>query len=78
MEAIYILIPISLVLLIVAVLIFFWAVNSNQYSDLKKESTQFLIEEAEDQKRLEEKARQKATESKKSTDEKAPEEKKSC
>lgn len=52
MEAIYLLIPISLIFLIIAVLVFFWAVNNDQYSDLKKESTQFLIDEAEDQKRL--------------------------
>lgn len=74
MEAIYILIPISLVLLIVAVLIFFWAVNSNQYSDLKKESAQFLIEEAEDQKRLEQKERRKEIEIKQTADVKPPEE----
>lgn len=44
MSAIYILIPITLVILALAVVAFFWAVNSNQYSDLDKAASQILFE----------------------------------
>lgn len=44
MEAIYLLIPITVILLIVAVAIFFWAVNSDQYSDLDKEAHRILFD----------------------------------
>ncbi|MCW8855717.1 MAG: cbb3-type cytochrome oxidase assembly protein CcoS [Kangiella sp.] len=45
MDAIYLLIPLTLVLLAVAIGIFFWAVNSDQYSDLDKEASRILFEE---------------------------------
>ncbi len=45
MNAIYFLIPLTLVLLGIAIAIFFWAVNSDQYSDLDKESQQILFDE---------------------------------
>jgi cbb3-type cytochrome oxidase maturation protein len=44
MDAIYLLIPITVILLIVAVAIFFWAVNSDQYSDLDKEAHRILFD----------------------------------
>ena len=45
MDAIYLLIPLTLVFLAIAVGIFFWAVNSDQYSDLDKEASRILFEE---------------------------------
>lgn len=45
MDAIYLLIPLTLVLLAIAIGIFFWAVNSDQYSDLDKEASRILFEE---------------------------------
>ncbi|WP_251358166.1 cbb3-type cytochrome oxidase assembly protein CcoS [Kangiella sp. TOML190] len=45
MNAIYFLIPLTLVLLAAAVALFFWAVNSDQYSDLDKESQQILFDD---------------------------------
>ncbi len=45
MNAIYFLIPLTIVLLVVAIVAFFWAVNSNQYSDLDKEAHQILFED---------------------------------
>lgn len=45
MSAIYFLIPITLIILALAVGLFFWAINSNQYSDLDKESSQILFEQ---------------------------------
>ncbi|NVJ65326.1 MAG: cbb3-type cytochrome oxidase assembly protein CcoS [Gammaproteobacteria bacterium] len=45
MDAIYFLIPLTLLLLAGAIALFFWAVNSDQYSDLDKESQQILFDE---------------------------------
>ncbi len=46
MDAIYLLIPITLVLLIGAVAAFFWAVNSDQYQDLERRGSDILFEDA--------------------------------
>lgn len=45
MDAIYFLIPITLLILAGAVALFFWAVNSDQYSDLDKEASQILFDD---------------------------------
>ncbi|WP_395376758.1 cbb3-type cytochrome oxidase assembly protein CcoS [Marinicella sp. W31] len=55
MSAIYILIPITLLILGVAVAIFFWAVNSDQYSDLDKAAHQILFERRPQQEKQQEK-----------------------
>lgn len=47
MESLYFLIPLSLVILVVAVAIFFWAVNDGQYDDLEGEAERILFEEAD-------------------------------
>lgn len=44
MDAIYILIPVTVVILAIAIGLFFWAVNNNQYSDLDQQATQILFE----------------------------------
>jgi cbb3-type cytochrome oxidase maturation protein len=44
LDALYLLIPISIFLLVVAIAIFFWAVNSDQYSDLDKEAHRILFD----------------------------------
>lgn len=57
MDAIYLLIPLTLIFLAIAVGIFFWAVNSDQYSDLDKEASRILFEEKDfDEKASEEKS----------------------
>ncbi len=45
MSAIYLLIPVTLVVLAIAVGLFFWAVNKDQFSDLDREAERFLYEE---------------------------------
>lgn len=45
MSAIYFLIPITLIILALAIGLFFWAINSDQYSDLDKESSQILFDQ---------------------------------
>ncbi len=47
MEILYILIPVSLVLLGVALWGFFWAVRSGQFDDLDSPATRILMEEDE-------------------------------
>lgn len=44
MEAIYLLIPIALVFLVVAIGIFFWAVKNGQYDDLNTEARRILFD----------------------------------
>ncbi|HEY5716032.1 MAG TPA: cbb3-type cytochrome oxidase assembly protein CcoS [Psychromonas sp.] len=45
MSSIYILIPIAMIFVAVAVMVFFWAVKSNQYDDLDREGTNILFDE---------------------------------
>lgn len=44
MESLYLLIPIALVLVILAVAIFFWAVKSGQFEDLDTEGKRILFD----------------------------------
>ncbi|MDZ7923782.1 MAG: cbb3-type cytochrome oxidase assembly protein CcoS [Marinagarivorans sp.] len=45
MESLYLLIPIAIVLVFVAVVIFFWAVKSGQYDDLDTEGRRILFDD---------------------------------
>jgi cbb3-type cytochrome oxidase maturation protein len=45
MSIIYILIPIAMVLVTIAIIVFFWAVKSNQYDDLDREGINILFDE---------------------------------
>ncbi|MGB5447054.1 MAG: cbb3-type cytochrome oxidase assembly protein CcoS [Psychromonas sp.] len=45
MSSIYILIPIAMIFVAVAIMVFFWAVKSNQYDDLDREGTNILFDE---------------------------------
>jgi cbb3-type cytochrome oxidase maturation protein len=44
MESLYLLIPISLIFIAIAIKIFFWAVNSGQYDDLDSEAERILFD----------------------------------
>jgi len=48
MESLYFLIPISLFVCILAVAIFFWAVNNGQYEDLDGEAERILFDDEDD------------------------------
>lgn len=50
MESIYILIPIAIVLVCVAVAIFLWAVKSEQFEDLERQGHNILFDEETGQK----------------------------
>ncbi|MEJ6079323.1 cbb3-type cytochrome oxidase assembly protein CcoS [Vibrio sp. 1-Bac 57] len=45
MSIIYVLIPIAMIFVAIAVLVFFWAVKSNQYDDLDREGVNILFDE---------------------------------
>lgn len=45
MESLYFLIPLSIVFIIGAVALFFWAVNSGQYDDLESEAERILFDD---------------------------------
>lgn len=45
MNIIYVLIPIAMIFVTIAVIVFFWAVKSNQYDDLDREGVNILFDE---------------------------------
>ncbi|HVK98429.1 MAG TPA: cbb3-type cytochrome oxidase assembly protein CcoS [Dongiaceae bacterium] len=45
MDTIYLLIPLALVLLVVSVWAFFWAVKHDQFEDLDREANRILFDE---------------------------------
>lgn len=47
MSIIYVLIPIAIIFVIIAIAVFFWAVKSEQFSDLDKQAHSILFDESE-------------------------------
>jgi len=47
MESLYILIPIAIVLVCVAVVVFLWAVRNDQFEDLERQGHNILLDEEE-------------------------------
>lgn len=45
MESLYLLIPIAMLIVVVAVAVFFWAVKSGQYDDLDTEAHRILFDD---------------------------------
>ncbi|GAA5315590.1 MAG: hypothetical protein AseanaTS_07950 [Candidatus Pelagadaptatus aseana] len=45
MESLYLLVPVALVFVVIAVKILFWAVNSGQYDDLDTEAHRILFDD---------------------------------
>lgn len=45
MDIIYILIPIAILLVVLAIGIFFWAVKSNQFDDLERHGSSILFDD---------------------------------
>ncbi|WP_061782857.1 cbb3-type cytochrome oxidase assembly protein CcoS [Shewanella putrefaciens] len=48
MEIIYALIPIAMIFVAIAVMVFFWAVKSEQFDDLDRQSVSILFDENTD------------------------------
>lgn len=56
MEIIYVLIPLSIVLLVVAIALFIWAVNSGQFDDMDTPAWRILVDDKRvDDKRVDKK-----------------------
>lgn len=45
MESLYLLIPIALIIIVLAIKLLFWAINSGQYDDLNTEGHRILFDE---------------------------------
>lgn len=45
MDSLYVLIPIAILFVVVAVAIFFWAVRSDQFEDLERQGMSILLDE---------------------------------
>ncbi|MGR5331723.1 cbb3-type cytochrome oxidase assembly protein CcoS [Photobacterium damselae] len=48
MASLYMLIPIAIIFVIIAVAIFLWAVKSDQYDDLERQGSNILFEEEDE------------------------------
>ncbi len=51
MSILYLLIPIAIIFLILAVCFFFWAIKSGQYDDLESQALKIVIEDNQSSKR---------------------------
>ena len=71
MNIIYVLIPIAILLVSIAVAVFFWAVKSNQFEDLERHGYSILFDDdlVEKDKQQSDKNKQQAVVSKHKTDE---------
>ena len=45
MNVIYVLIPIAIIIVAIALLVFFWAVKSNQFDDLERQGSAILFDD---------------------------------
>jgi len=48
MDVLFFLLPISVLILLIAILCFFWAIRSDQYSDLDRPAKDILLDDAKD------------------------------
>lgn len=53
MSIIYVLIPLAVIIVAIAVLVFFWAVKSNQFDDLERQGYSILFDDDIQQNRAE-------------------------
>ena len=51
MESLYLLIPIALIIIVLAIKLLFWAINSGQYDDLNTEGHRILFDEPVERKK---------------------------
>ncbi len=50
MESLYILIPIAILLVFIAVLVFLWAVKNEQFEDLERQGHNILFDDEDEEK----------------------------
>jgi cbb3-type cytochrome oxidase maturation protein len=51
MESLYLLIPIALIIIVLAIKLLFWAINNGQYDDLNTEAHRILFDEPVERKK---------------------------
>jgi cbb3-type cytochrome oxidase maturation protein len=51
MESLYLLIPIALIIIVLAIKLLFWAINNGQYDDLNTEGHRILFDEPVERKK---------------------------
>ncbi|HBY88199.1 MAG TPA: cbb3-type cytochrome oxidase assembly protein CcoS [Colwellia sp.] len=68
MSIIYILIPIAILLTILGIYLFFWAVKTEQFEDLEKQGMSILFDENQQSKTTEENQKEVIKETKQSSD----------
>lgn len=61
MSIIYVLIPLAVIIVAIAVLVFFWAVKSNQFDDLERQGYSILFDDDIQQKQPKPTPKQSAT-----------------
>ena len=49
MEALHIMVPIAIILVVVAIIVFFWAVKSGQFDDLERQGMNVLMDDEKKQ-----------------------------
>ncbi|RUO38355.1 cbb3-type cytochrome oxidase assembly protein CcoS [Aliidiomarina shirensis] len=50
MEILHLMVPIAIILVIIAIVIFFWAVRSGQFDDLERQGYNILLDEDDEKK----------------------------
>ena len=68
MSIIYILIPIAILLTILGIYLFFWAVKTEQFEDLEKQGMSILFDENQQSKIIEENQKEETDDTKQSSD----------
>ncbi|RTE87245.1 MULTISPECIES: cbb3-type cytochrome oxidase assembly protein CcoS [Gammaproteobacteria] len=45
MEALHIMVPIAIILVVIAIIIFFWAIKNGQFDDLERQGMNLLLDD---------------------------------
>lgn len=45
MEALHIMVPIAIILVVIAIVVFFWAIKTGQFDDLERQGMNVLLDE---------------------------------
>ncbi|MCH8500280.1 MAG: cbb3-type cytochrome oxidase assembly protein CcoS [Aliidiomarina sp.] len=56
MEILHLMVPIAIILVVIAIVIFFWAVRSGQFDDLERQGYNILLDDAQKKKKAPQKS----------------------
>lgn len=60
MEILHLMVPIAIILVVIAIVIFFWAVRSGQFDDLERQGYNILLDDDQKKKKMPSKSRSSA------------------